>query len=310
MVSRNDHPALLTGTMTCRALSRDPLMVRRGSFQLFNQDFRSPDTTNLTYNFDMLSTSEEIIHFNGYKIVSSSIAFSPWATWKAISTLYVTLTGANGCRVGRGMMHIRPSAFVPEVLTLTPTGPSLLRRVVSSGQFLSFFVKQVAKSFLGPMNSLQWPSASYSGYFEDKVPPAKTIKVTAADGVQTTLLMWNPVKGQQPGKTKILFVPGVAVDHQIFALPTIERNAVEYFTGADHEVWIIHHRIGKTMIAQKGYTAFDVRLDIKASLEEIRKTQSPQEKVYVIAHCHGSTAFASGLLDGTIPANWISGMSH
>lgn len=309
VVSRNDHPALLTGTLTCRALSQDPFMVRRGNFQLFNQDFRSPDTTNLTYDFDMLSTSGEIIHFNGYKIVNSSIAFSPWATWTAISTLYVTLTGANGRRVGRGMMHIRPSAFVPEVLTLTPTGSSLLRRVVSSGQFLSFFVKQVAKSFLGPLNSLQWPSASYSGYFGDKVPPAKTIKVTAADGVQTTLRMWNPVNRRQPGKMKILFVAGLAVDHQVFALPTIERNAVEYFTRAGHEVWVEHHRIGKTMIAQKGYTAYDVRLDIKASLEEIRKTQSPQEKVYVVAHCHGATAFASGLLDGTIPANWISDMS-
>lgn len=258
----------------------------------------------------MLSTSGDIIHFNGYKIVNSSITFSPWATWRALSTLYVTLTGANGRRVGRGMMHIPPSSFVPEVLTLTPTGSSFLRRVGSSGQFLSFFVKQVAKSFFGPMSFLQWPSASYTGYFEDKVPPAKTIKVTAADGVQTTLRMWNPVTGFQPGKTKILFAAGVAVDHQVFALPTIERNAVEYFTEAGHEVWIIHHRIGKTMIAQKGYTAFDVRLDIKASLEEIRKTQSPQEKVYVIAHCHGSTAFASGLLDGTIPATWISGMSY
>ena len=284
-------------------------MVLRGGFQLFNQDFRSPDTTNLTYNFDMVSTSGEVIHFNGYKIVNSSVAFSPWATWKATSTLYVTLTSSNGTRFGRGMLHIRPSAFGAEALTFTPTGQSLFKRMRSSRQFLSFFAKQVAKSFFGPLNLLQWPSASYSGYFGDKVPPARTVKIIASDGVQTTLRMWSAVGTRHSMKSKILFVPGAAVDHQIFALPTIRRNAVEYFTGAGHEVYVITHRTGKTIVAQKGYTTFDARLDIKAALEEIRKIEGSDEKIYVVAHCAGSVALSSALLDGTVPANWISGIT-
>ena len=296
--------------MTCRAMSRDPFMVLRGGFQLFNQDFRSPDTTNLTYNFDMVSTSGEVIHFNGYKIVNASVAFSPWATWKATSTLFVTLTGSNGARVGRGKLHINPTAFRSEALTFTPTGRSLLRRLRSSGQFLSFFTKQVAKSFLGPLNLLQWPSPSYSGYFGDKVPPAKTLKITASDGVQVTLRMWSPVTGRRhPAKSKILFLPGAAVDHQIFALPTIRRNAVDYFTEAGHEVYVVTHRTGKTIVAQNGYTAFDARLDVKAGLDEIRKMQGSDDKIYVVAHCAGSQALSIALLDGTVPAHWISGIT-
>ena len=287
-------------------------MVLRGSFQLFNQDFRSPDTTNLTYNFDIKSTSGEVIHFNGYKIVNSSVAFSPWATWKATSTLYVTLTGSNGARIGRGMLHIRPAAFASEALTFTATGQSLFEQMRSSGQFLSFFAKQVAKSFLGPLNFLQWPSASYSGYFGDKVPPAKTIKVTASDGLQTTLRVWAPsvAKGrQEAAKGKIFFIPGAAVDHQIFALPTIRCNAVEYFTRAGHEVFALTHRVGKTIVAQKGYTTFDARLDIKAGLEEVRKIQGSDEKIYVVAHCAGSVALSMALLDKTVPAHWIAGIT-
>ena len=244
-------------------------MVLRGDFQLFNQDFRSLDTTNLIYNFDMMSTSDEVIHFNGYKIINSSVAFSSWATWKAISTLYVIITSSNGARVGCGMLRIRSAAFVSEALTFTPTGQSLFGQIRSSSQFVPFFAKQVAKSFLGPFNLLQWPSAFYSGYFGNKVSPAETLKITASDGVQMTLRIWKPSAGRRPAKPRMFFVPGAAVDHQIFALPSIRRNAVEYFTAAGHEVFVITHRTGKTMIAQKEYITFDARLDIKAGLEEI-----------------------------------------
>ena len=281
-------------------------MVRRGTFQLFNQDFRSPDTTNLTYNFDMVSTSGEVIHFNGYKVVNSSVAFSPWATWKATSTLYVTLTSEDGRRIGRGMLHIQPSKFVAEALTFTPIGHSAWKRISSLNMFLSFFAKQVAKSFLGPVNLLQWPSASYTGYFPNKVPPGKTFQVTAADDVQTTVRVWS---AQSSYKGKIFFVPGAAVDHQIFALPTIEKNAVEYFTQMGYETWVITHRTGKTAIAKKGYTAYDARFDVKAGLEKMREVQNSDDKIYVVAHCAGSIALASGLLDGTIPSEWISGIT-
>ena len=284
-------------------------MVRRGTFQLFNEDFRSPDTTNLTYKFDMVSTSGEVIHFDGYKVVNSSVAFSPLATWKATSTLYVTLTSATGFSIGRGKLHISPTSFGSEALTFTSTGQTLYSRLKSSGQFLSFFAKQVAKSFLGPLNILQFPSDSYFGYFGDKIPPIKTLKITASDGVQTTLRIWAPAPPPETSKPNILFIPGAAVDHQIFALPTIRRNAVEYFTGAGHQVFVITHRTGKTIVAKKGYTTFDARLDIKAALEEIRKIQGSDQKIYIVAHCAGSVALSIGLLDRTVPADWILGIT-
>ncbi|CRK34722.1 hypothetical protein BN1708_019600, partial [Verticillium longisporum] len=32
-------------------------------------------------------------------------------------------------------------------------------------------------------------------------------------------------------------------------------------------------------------------------------------KIYAIAHCMGSVAFSTGLLDGTIPSDWILGIT-
>jgi hypothetical protein len=52
---KDNHAAMLTGTFSCAALSRDPFMVQRGEFQLFTEDQRTPDTKNLVYDFDMIS---------------------------------------------------------------------------------------------------------------------------------------------------------------------------------------------------------------------------------------------------------------
>ncbi len=93
-----------------------------------------------------------------------------------------------------------------------------------------------------------------------------------------------------------------------FALPTIPFNAVNYFTRAGYRVHITVHRIGQLMVAENMHTTYDARLDLKACLEWIRAKHGP-EKIYTIAHCMGSVAFASGLLDGTIPSSWILGIS-
>lgn len=289
-------------------------MVHRGDFQLFNQDPREPSTQNLTYNFKMISPGGEKLHFNGYKIVNPSIAFDPLGFWKATSTLYVTIKSPDGKVIGRGTLHIQAVDFGSELLTLKPTGPSLYAKVRSTANFLSYFTKQSANVFFAPLSYLQWPTPTFNGYV-NVTAISQTVEVVASDGVHSIMQMWNP-----PGKDAsvmaptILLIPGAAVDHQIFALPTIEKNAVDYFREAGYRIYCVTHRVGKTMNAQKGYTTFDARLDVVAALTYIRKVQEVHlhkqaEKVYVIAHCAGSVALSIGLLDGTIPADWIKGIT-
>jgi hypothetical protein len=302
---------MLTGSFSCAGL-KGPFMVHRGDFQLFNQDPREPCTLNLTYNFEMVSPSREKLYFNGYKVVNPSVAFDPIGFWKATSTLYVTITLPNSKVIGRGTLHIQPEDFVSELATTQPTGATLYAKVQSTARFLCYFTKQAAKIFFAPLSYLQWPRPTFDGYV-NVTEISQTFKVVASDGVHSTVHMWNP-----PGKDAfsaapvILFVPGAAVDHQIFALPTIEKNAVDYFREAGYRIYCVTHRVGKTMTALKGYTTFDARLDILAALTYIRKVQETHgqaEKIYVIAHCAGSAALSIGLLDGTIPAGWIKGIT-
>ena len=55
LIHKNNHAAMLTGTFSCGALSKDPFMVLRGEFQLFSRDACTAETENLNYKFDMIS---------------------------------------------------------------------------------------------------------------------------------------------------------------------------------------------------------------------------------------------------------------
>ncbi|KAL1999346.1 hypothetical protein VTN02DRAFT_4657 [Thermoascus thermophilus] len=310
LVSREDHPAMLTGTFICGSLPGSPFMVLRGNFQLFNNDPRAPGTKNLTYDFDMISTHGQTVHFHGSKVVDSSVAFSPLETWRATSTLHATLTRADQSIISRGILHIQPSDFGSQLKTLSPTGKGALSKAKSAGQFLTYFSQQLVRVFFAPFSGLQWPEIATSGYLA-KQPPCQTFEVVASDNVPGTMQAWNPPNGGnvRPNAPRILFIPGLSVDHQIFALPTIETNAVEYFLREGFQVFTITHRVGMIPVAQEGYTIFDARLDIRAGLEKIRSIQRSDSPIYVVAHCAGALALSMGLLDGTIPSKWISGIT-
>jgi len=55
LIYKKSHAAMITGTFSCGALSRDPLMVLHGEFQLFSKDPDAPESKNLVYRFDMLT---------------------------------------------------------------------------------------------------------------------------------------------------------------------------------------------------------------------------------------------------------------
>ncbi|KAL3427916.1 Cholesterol oxidase 2 [Phlyctema vagabunda] len=312
IVRRADHTAMLTGTFVCASLPGSPFMVQRGDFQLFNRDLLSPGTRNLTYDFDMTSINGETLHFHGYKIVDSSVALGPIKFWQAASTLYVTITRKEldntETVMGRGMLHIKLMDFFSELFTLKPSGRNFLAKVHSTASFMGYFAKQSASLFLAPFTYLQYPSVTYNGYIND-TPPDQSYRIKASDGVHTLMHMWEP---QNPSiDTKNLFlIPGASVDHQIFALPTIKVNAINYFTRAGYRVYVSVHRICQLMIAENHWTTYDARLDIRACLEYIRNhTDHGPNKIYTVAHCMGAVAYSSGLLDGSIPTSWILGIS-
>ncbi|KAL6876266.1 hypothetical protein HDV57DRAFT_522849 [Trichoderma longibrachiatum] len=314
-LTHNCHSANLTGTFCSSALG-GTFVVHRGTFRLFNQDTRQPDTANLTYDFDMVSPSGKTLHFNGYKVVNSAAYLNIPEVWRQTTTLYVSITDSKAKVVGRGTLHIQPADFYRELMTFGTTAPTVWGRLTSATRFLSFFAKQLAAPFFSRLGALQWPSGVVN-HAAGVAAASQVISLEATDGVKTTMLMWNPLRGNGEENVSaaptILFVPGAAVDHTIFALPTIKKNAVAYFREAGYRVYCVTHRVGRTPLARKGYTSYDARRDVHAALAHIRKVSHSRsqggDKVYVIAHCAGALALACGLLDGTIPGHWIRGIT-
>lgn len=341
-----DHRGMLTGTFVCPTIPGSPFMVQRGEFNLFKLDHKAPGTRNLTYDFDMTGINGELLHFHGYKVVDSSVALAPFQFWRSTSTLYATISQRtrkgpisdfteeeDAWRrlkvIAKGIMHIQPTDFLSEIMTLTPTGSSILQKVQSAASFMTFFTRKSMSLFLAPFTSLQYPSASYSGYVNNTLPD-QSFDIYSIDDVCTKLHMWNATQPPSDGSPvqDLFMIPGASVDHQIFALPTIPYNAVNYFTRAGYRVFVTVHRIGQLMIAENNWTTYDARLDIKACLEYIRKIRRDEfakankmsqedlvkakwqpPKTYCISHCMGSVAFSCGLLDGTIPSAWVKGVT-
>ena len=303
-----EHAAMITGSFSCAGLSKDPFLVLRGEFQLFNKDPQTPDTQNLSYNFDMISTSGEVYKFSGKKRVDPSISLSPGRTWKAESTLYVSISRAtDGALVARGILNIRLGDFVEELKSFTPTASNLSGKMKSTKEFLTDFMEQTSKSFFAPMSPMIWPGSAT--VLHDKPTPAESLIVTASDGIETNLLMWTPPAASESfldPNVPVLFLPGAAVDYRIFAMPTLKLNAIEYFTSQGATCFCVTHRVGKTEVAKQGWSMYDARLDIAAALDYIRKQYA---KVYIVAHCAGSIALSMGLLDGTIPTQNIQGIT-
>ena len=321
-LNHHQHRGMLTGTFACPSIPGSPFMVQRGEFNLFILNNKAPGTRNLTYDFDMRGVDGRKLHFHGYKVVDSSVALSPRGFWKATTTLYITISEyekgitsnlddedawRKGTVLARGIMHIQPTDFLSEIMTMTPTGSGLLKKTLSAASFLTFFTRKSLGLLMAPLAKLQYPSQSYSGYVNPTLPD-ESVAIYAEDKVCTRMHIWEPTHVPAGGVKNLFMIPGAAVDHQIYALPTIPFNAVNYYTRAGYRVFVTVHRIGQLMVAENMHTTYDARLDLRACLEYIRKVHGP-EKVYTIAHCMGSVAFSSGLLDGKIPADWILGVT-
>jgi hypothetical protein len=159
------------------------------------------------------------------------------------------------------------------------------------------FIEHLGRPFFAPFNTYDCLTPSISA-FKQQHPPSQAITLTATDGIQSTMQKWCPLphfKDIMP----ILLVPGASVDYQIFALPTIAINFVDYLLHRGYVIYCLDHRVGKTTAAKQGWTTYDARYDIAAATEYILK-DTGASKIYSVVHCAGAQAMAAGLLDGTI----------
>ncbi|KAG9560589.1 hypothetical protein KCU79_g7562, partial [Aureobasidium melanogenum] len=311
----------LFGTVDCRALSPQSLNIKEGCFRLFEADPSEPNLMTMTYDFVAISCSGQKFAITGRKYFDPSIAFSVAELWRAATTLFVAVKLEDGSPLASGKVNISLSSFISQLQSMTASGESALGEYEIFTRFLYFFTRKLLKVFFAPLAPLQYPEdtdAVCGGPVDCKTDPTLLKKIVASDGIQSTLRMWTPSQNRLSRLPirDILFIPGAAVTYQIFASPWVAENAIERFVRQGYRCWCLTTRFGKEGIddTEAGWTAYDARLDIAAALLEIEtwhhqsqsKTHTPP---YVIAHCVGSLALASALLDGTVLNTSIAGIT-
>jgi len=105
LINKDNHAAMLTGTFSCGALSKDPFMVLRGNFQLFSRDPRTPDTDNLVYNFDMLSVPPFFISANCRRPVRLFISMDTKSSIRQLRSVFA--------KHGQPQPHSTSNSLVP-----------------------------------------------------------------------------------------------------------------------------------------------------------------------------------------------------
>ncbi|KAK9244239.1 hypothetical protein V1506DRAFT_334979 [Lipomyces tetrasporus] len=321
LVSLDDHSADIAGTVSCRALSDDPLLVCAGSrFRLFTRDLSHVSTENLAYDLNLLATDGTKYRFEGHKVVNSTAMFNAGLMWRATTTLYVTVTVAEdrgnltaGTVTGRGILRLGVSDLVkeltgfaawanlPENVNIPPRLARLRQQLAAfkiGAQFVTYFAANIAEHFLPPM--LQYTGASKSTTYPTTSTEHVEWYASTRDGGQIRMHRWNAGR-----KGPILLVPGASVTYEIFATNLIPRNFVTFLTDRGYDVFSVDHRLSPTIRASKGQIAVEsVRFDVEAAVSEVkRRTGCPN--ISAVVHCAGSVATFMGLLDGT-----ITGLGH
>jgi hypothetical protein len=315
----------LSGTVHRPLLSDDQLLITDGTFRLFEHGQTRANRSTMEYRFNVVTTDGGEFSMVGKKLLDPSVTLSCSKVWRATTTLFLGIKSTKRHIVGSGVLRLSVRNFVDQMRTMTTSGNDIHGRRDILINFLRIFSNGLLQRFLSPLTPLQYPedcrvvNEVVSGFCQ-KVPPKAKIQLRACDGVSSILRRWEPgepltdIRGVVHG---ILFVPGSAVSHWIFASPYVEQKAIEYFTNKGYRCWCVTTRFGKqhenrTDTAQ-AWTGYDARLDIAAALTEIKRysmQHSPGSlPPYVIAHCVGSLALASALLDGTVHKSTISGIT-
>ncbi|CAG8030940.1 unnamed protein product [Penicillium salamii] len=302
------------GTVSCHALSKSTLRAQ-GKLEFFTTVKESAEALAILYHLQLVSVDGTRYHLEGRKLIDSAMAFSVKKTWKATTTVNLSITRPDGTNVGFGAVHISLSDFKRQVQTFRTTQTFRVGLLLTLITFLLSFLYHISIYFFRPFGPAQYPTAPAQFNIDTKKPSPASYEIKASDGVHVRLDVYESSSTSEWVKSQttlppILLLPGVTgldAKHNLFALPFLRCNVVQYFTERGHRCYALTPRWGcDSKDASRG-TVFDCRLDVAAALKTIRDREP--RKPYVIAHCQGSVALCMGILDGTIESSQILGIT-
>lgn len=154
------HAACAVGWIECEALG-GRLPVQRGEFNLFVVD--SPRTRRMLYRLEFADTVAHQLTLLGHKEVKDDAGRDLWLD---TSTLFTQVFIGHGAEpndavvTAAGILHIRPTDFLRQLMTCRTSGPSLSDHVSALCLFGSFFLGQLWRVYWRRFHVFPGASAS------------------------------------------------------------------------------------------------------------------------------------------------------
>ncbi|MBB5428423.1 cholesterol oxidase [Paraburkholderia sp. JPY158] len=301
MLANPNHLARTAGTLTCPALSAQPLTISDGTFNLFVVDESDVDERNMNYRMTLDAAEGNTCYLSGKKIITRT---SPINLWEQTNTLYAEIRASDkddAPVVGTATLIITPENFLKQQRTLEVThAPDLKTRLEWTLKFGKFFAGVLFTEYGGVAAPLQ--------FYDPHTPPrakrtlrAPAPQVTYFDTPDRTRLKltryFDPAADKE--SKPILLIHGSGVSSRIFSTDLISTNLVEYLCASGYDVWLVDLRVSIELPSVLVPANVDMvaREDIPAAVAKIREvTGAPN--IQVLGHCLGGLALSMSLLYG------------
>jgi cholesterol oxidase len=300
MLSNPQHAARTLGTLTCPALSAQPMTIADGQFNLFVVDETQVDRRDMNYRMTLESVEGTRYFLFGQKIITRS---SLLELWPQTNTLYAQIRASEAVDapvIGEATLIITPANFLRQMRTIEVTNaPDLETRLEWTLKFGKFFAGVLFTEYGGVAAPLQFLSPDAAAprlkralrapapeltWFNTPEPDSKTLRLT---------------RYHAGNKGPVLLIHGSGVSSRIFATDLVETNLVEFLCAAGYDVWLVDLRMSIELPSALDPTTADAiaREDIPAAVAQIRR-RTGADQIQVVAHCFGALAFTMSLLSG------------
>jgi cholesterol oxidase len=303
MVTKADHRAKVIGTVVAPKLSREPLQITNGEFQLFDRNPSRVETWNMWYRLDLRSEEGPEYRLEGYKVVHDDRGFDVWGD---TTTLHVTMSkvvAGKAMPIGVGIVRVKPADLFRQLTTIEVLGVAGIRKRLGylakfGGLFAGTLYDIYARVFTGPSTdeadaiSKQRPLRLPPPVVWTLPLPGKRLGVPPK---RPTMVRLTRYKGGTKGP--VLLAPGFGVSTLSFSTGTIDTNLPEYLVANEYDVWLFDYRASPVLNQSgKRYSVDDIATqDWPTAIEHVRAVTGARD-VQVVAHCVGSMSLLMGIL--------------
>ncbi|MFM0019749.1 alpha/beta fold hydrolase [Paraburkholderia azotifigens] len=297
MLANSQHQAHMIGTLTCTALSPQPMTVNDGIFNLFVVDETNVERRNMNYRMTLDTVDGKHFYLTGQKIITHT---SLTELWTQTNTLYAKIRESDADDapvIGHATLIITPENFLKQQRTIEVTNtPDIETRLAYTLKFGRFFAGVLYTEYGGVAAPLQ--------YFNPDAPP-RVRRALRAPAPQITYFNTDDGKTLRlaryhgGNKGPLLLIHGSGVSSRIFSTDLIGTNLVEFLCAAHYDVWLVDLRVSIELPTATERTTADeiARYDIPAAVAKVRELTGT-DGIQVIGHCLGGLALSMSLMSG------------